>query len=44
MRLHHSLIEHYGGSEGGRDVGLLQSAIAMPEAMYAGAYLHADLF
>ena len=30
MRLHSSLIEHYGGAVGIRDVGLLQSAIAMP--------------
>ena len=30
MRLHQNLIETYGGSEGIRDVGLLDSAIAMP--------------
>ncbi|HHH75957.1 MAG TPA: type II toxin-antitoxin system death-on-curing family toxin [Phycisphaerae bacterium] len=44
MRLHRSLIEHYGGIEGVRDVGLLHSAIAMPQAAYGGEYLHADLF
>lgn len=31
MRLHVSMIEQYGGTEGIRDVGLLQSAVAMPQ-------------
>jgi len=44
MRLHRSLIERYGGTEGVRDVGLLLSAVAMPQAAYGGEYLHADLF
>lgn len=44
MRLHHSLIEHYGGPDGVRDVGLLHSAIAMPQAAYDGEYLHGDIF
>ena len=44
LRIHKSLIEHYGGSEGVRDVGLLQSALAMPQASFGGKLLHADLF
>ena len=44
LRLHRSLIEHYGGTEGMRDVGLLQSAIAMPQASYSGESLHADIY
>ena len=44
LRLHCSLIEQYGGTEGIRDVGLLQSAIAMPQAAYGGEYLHRDIF
>ncbi len=44
MRLHRSLLEHYGGMDGTRDIGLLQSAIAMPQASYDGEYLHADIF
>ena len=44
LRLHHSLIEHYGGIDGIRDVGLLQSALAMPQAAFGGQYLHQDLF
>lgn len=44
MRLHASMIERYGGTEGTRDVGLLQSAVAMPQMAYDGEYLHADVF
>jgi death-on-curing protein len=44
MRLHTSMIERYGGTEGTRDVGLLQSAVAMPQMAYGGEYLHADVF
>lgn len=44
MRLHASMIERYGGTEGTRDVGLLQSAVAMPQMAYGGEYLHVDVF
>jgi death-on-curing protein len=44
LRTHLSLIERYGGKEGVRDVGLLHSAIAMPQASFGGKVLHADLF
>ena len=44
MRLHSSLIEQYGGIEGVRDVGLLDSAVAMPQTAYDGRYMHSDLF
>ena len=44
LRLHRSLLEHYGGTDGVRDMGLLQSAIAMPQAAYGGEYLHGDIF
>ena len=44
IRLHCSLIERYGGMEGVRDVGLLHSAIAMPQAAYGGEYMHGDIF
>jgi death-on-curing protein len=37
-------IDTYGGSHGIRDVGLLESAIAQPEASFGGQYLHADIF
>lgn len=44
MQLHASMIERYGGAEGIRDIGLLQSAIAMPQMAYGGEYLHTDIF
>jgi len=44
LRLHQSLIKHYGGTDGIRDVGLLQSAIAMPQVAYDGEYMHSDIF
>ena len=44
IRLHGELIERYGGIDGTRDIGLLHSAIAMPQASYGGDYLHADIY
>jgi len=44
LQTHHSLIETYGGAEGIRDVGLLHSAIAMPQASFGGQFLHKDVF
>jgi death-on-curing protein len=37
-------IAQYGGSLGVRDLGLLESALAMPQAQFGGAFLHEDLF
>jgi death-on-curing protein len=34
----------FGGLQGLRDRGLLESALAMPQATFGGEYLHADLF
>ena len=44
LQIHRSLIERYGGIPGLRDVGLLQSAIAMPQASFGGEFLHKGLF
>ena len=41
---HQNQIDTYGGSHGIRDIGLLESAIAQPEASFGGEYLHADIF
>ena len=41
---HQNQIDTYGGSHGIRDIGLLESAIAQPEASFGGEYLHADNF
>lgn len=44
LELHQFQIEHYGGEPGVRDLGLLQSALAMPQAGFGDQYLHQDLF
>jgi death-on-curing protein len=44
LEIHTDLIERYGGTNGVRDIGLLQSAVAMPQAGFGDRYLHSDLF
>ena len=44
LEIHRDQIEHYGGSLGIRDMGLLQSAVAMPAAGFGDQYLHQDIF
>jgi len=44
LQIHHDQITRYGGAEGVRDLGLLQSALAMPQAGSGPHYFHADLF
>ena len=43
VEIHRQLIDRFGGSHGLRDAGLLQSALAMPESMFGGQYLHGSL-
>jgi death-on-curing protein len=44
IEIHLDQIRRYGGISGIRDMGLLQSAVAMPAVTYAGEFLHHDLF
>lgn len=44
LESHAEQIAQYGGIEGVRDIGLLESALAQPESMFGGQYLHADIF
>jgi len=44
LAIHRDQIQRYGGSPGIRDLGTLQSALAMPAASFGGQYLHQDLF
>ena len=44
LESHTEQIAAYGGSEGLRDLGLLESALAQPQATLEGEYLHHDLF
>lgn len=43
LAIHAHMIDRYGGSHGIRERGLLESAVAMPEATFAGTELHATL-
>jgi len=43
LRVHADQIARYGGLAGVRDLGLLESAVAAPEASFDGRYLHATL-
>ncbi len=44
LEIQRNQIELYGGSLGVRDLRLLESAIAQPEASFGGQWLHEDLF
>lgn len=43
IEVHTDQISRYGGRGGVRDMGLLESALAQPEASFAGEWLHEDL-
>jgi death on curing protein len=44
LSLHVDQIRLFGGTEGLRDRGALESAIAMPQASFGGQFLHDDVF
>jgi fido (protein-threonine AMPylation protein) len=44
MRLHDRQVEKFGGTSGIRDQGLLESALAQPQATFAGELLHATIY
>jgi len=44
LAIHHDQITRSGGTAGIRDLGLLQSALATPQAGVGMQYFHADLF
>lgn len=43
VTIHARVIEEFGGDMGLRDSGLLESAVAMPQSMFSGEYLHGEL-
>lgn len=43
LALHSGSIAQFGGDAGIKDLGLLQSALAMPQATFSGADLHETL-
>ena len=44
LRFHRRQIDEFGGTDGVRDMGLLQSALAQPESGFGGHWLHEDVF
>lgn len=44
LAIYQRQMQRYGGLDGVRDLGLLESAVGMPQAMFGGEYLHRDLF
>ena len=44
IEIHQDQITRYGGESGIRDMGLLKSAVGMPEVTFGGHFLHADVF
>jgi death on curing protein len=44
VELHATQLESYGGSAGLRDRGLLESAVAQPQASFGGEFTHEGLF
>lgn len=44
IEIHNDQIQRYGGQGGIRDMGLLESALAQPEASFGGEWLHKDLY
>ena len=43
IEIHERVVLEFGGHAGLRDRGLLESAVAMPRAMFSGQYLHPQL-
>jgi death-on-curing protein len=43
LEIHHDQINRYGGRSGIRDIDLLKSALAMPQAGVGEEYFHADI-
>jgi death-on-curing protein len=44
LDLHADQVDLYGGEHGVRDLGLLESAIAQPQATFGQKFLHIDVF
>lgn len=44
LAIHDYTVKRYGGSQGIRDLGLIESAIARPQAGFGGKYLYKNIF
>ncbi len=43
LEIHQQQIEYYGGAPGVRDLSMLESAIAQPQATFSVEFLHASI-
>lgn len=44
VRIHEEVINSFGGTEGIRDMGLIQSAVSRPQSTFGGEYLYTTVF
>ena len=44
LDIHERQLAQFGGGGGIRDRGLLESAVAAPQASFGGEWLHSDIF
>ncbi|MEA5595578.1 type II toxin-antitoxin system death-on-curing family toxin [Rivularia sp. UHCC 0363] len=44
LKIHQRQVEKFGGTAGVRDEGLLESALAQPQATFFGEYLHPTIY
>lgn len=44
LAIHDYAVKRYGGSQGIRDIGLVESAIARPQSGFGGEYLYKNIF
>ncbi|WP_299416126.1 type II toxin-antitoxin system death-on-curing family toxin [Acaryochloris sp. IP29b_bin.148] len=44
LKIHSQQIDKFGGSHGIRDQGLLESALAQPQASFSGELLHSTIY
>jgi death-on-curing protein len=44
LLIHDQMIKRFGGSHGVRDIGLVESAVARPQATFDGADLYENIF
>lgn len=44
LYIHDQMVRKFGGSHGVRDIGLVESAVARPQATFGGQYLYGSIF
>lgn len=44
LAIHYQMVKRFGGFQGIRDIGLVESAVGRPQATYDGIDLHENIF